>query len=105
MQPPPFEWAVVAAFYAAVHYVNAIIWERDRTDPGDHQNRVAEVCTNPALSTAAASYQRLKGLAHKARYAATFRIQESDLSNLLNVDLEAVRRAVLGALGISAESS
>ncbi len=36
MQTPPFDWAVVIAFYAAVHYVNAYLWERDnRYDPGN----------------------------------------------------------------------
>lgn len=39
MQPPPFDWAVVAAFYAAVHYVNAYLREKQRYEPRDHAGR------------------------------------------------------------------
>ncbi len=36
VNPPAFEWAIVIAFYAAVHYANAIIWERPRRDRGGY---------------------------------------------------------------------
>ena len=36
---PPLEWAVVVAFYAAVHYVNAYLWERQRYEPRPHDDR------------------------------------------------------------------
>ena len=37
--PPPYEWAIVLMFYAAVHYVNAYLWERQRFEPADHLER------------------------------------------------------------------
>ena len=89
---------MVAAFYSAVHCVNAYFWEKKGFDLGAHQNRKAEVQTNPALTPAAAAYLRLDGLAYKARYAATFRISAQDVQDLLNTDLEAVRTAVLSAI-------
>jgi hypothetical protein len=33
---PPYEWVAVIVFYAAVHYVNAYLWERLRLEPNDH---------------------------------------------------------------------
>jgi hypothetical protein len=34
-------WAVVAAFYGAVHFVNAYLWEVHHTEPGNHHQRAA----------------------------------------------------------------
>ena len=33
------EWAVVVAFYAAVHLVNAFLWERQSFEPLNHEER------------------------------------------------------------------
>jgi hypothetical protein len=49
LRPPPFDWAVVAAFYAAVHYVNAYLWERYGLEPRNHAEQVRAVATDPNL--------------------------------------------------------
>lgn len=36
IRPPPFEWGAVVAVYAAVHYVNAFLYERLGFTPDGH---------------------------------------------------------------------
>lgn len=90
-------WASVAAFYAAVHYVNGYLWERRHIEPGNHNERSMFVSTVRELRGANGSYHRLRSMGYDARYAPRARISRSDLADLL-VDLEAVRVAVLNAL-------
>ncbi len=101
IQPPPFEWAAVVAFYAAVHYVNAYLWEKLRVDPGSHDNRSRAVATHAALRRTAAAYSRLSDMAYRARYVPGFRMSRTDARELLDGNLESVRRAVHAALNIS----
>ena len=100
-RPPPLDWAVVAAFYAAVHYVNAYLWETQHWDPGTHQQRAAAVTRTAALRAAAHEYRWLMDLAYQARYVPHFRESRTDIEGAVLSDLEQVRRAVLGALGLT----
>ena len=34
--PPPLDWALVVALYAAVQYVGAYRWEKQRAEFGSH---------------------------------------------------------------------
>lgn len=47
--PPSLNWAAVAAFYAAVHYVNAYLWEIARVEPSNHLERAKLINTWPIL--------------------------------------------------------
>ena len=67
ISPPALEWAVVAAFYAAVHYVNAYLWEKLRAEPRDHRERTNMVARVHALRAAFKAYRNLQDLAFQAR--------------------------------------
>jgi hypothetical protein len=101
IQPPPLEWAVVAAFYSAVHYVNAYLWERQRYEPRDHAARQSAVARVPDLRPASASYTNLRDLAFAARYIPGYRLPRRIAEQALRVDLVAVETAVLTALNIA----
>lgn len=36
---PYLDWVVTAYFYAALHLVDAILWEQDKFNPGNHSER------------------------------------------------------------------
>ena len=38
LRPPPYEWIAVVAFYAALHYVNAYLWEIQQRETNSHPN-------------------------------------------------------------------
>jgi hypothetical protein len=97
---PPTDWAVVAAFYAAVHYVNAWLWETRQFRPGTHADRTAAVRAEPPLRPAAQAYRNLQDLAYQARYAYRFQPTTQVLTDAVQVDLETVRRVVRQALGL-----
>lgn len=101
IQPPPWEWVAVVAFYSAVHYVNAYFWEKLRWDPGGHDARAQQVARSADLRRAAPAYDRLADKGFHARHTPTFRVTDADAQNLVGTDLEAVRHAVLNGLGIS----
>ncbi len=63
LQPPPLEWAAVAAFYAAVHYVQALLWERWGLRPTDHPARRGYVVRTQPLRTVLGAYDILADLA------------------------------------------
>src|SRR5687767_9539734 len=71
-QSPPIDWAIIAAFYAAVHYVNAWLWERWQQDPGGHGPRSDAVWLSPELQAAGAAYGTLKDLGWQCRYQPFF---------------------------------
>ncbi len=100
LRPSPWEWVAVVAFYAAVHYVNAYLWETQGVDPGGHGRRGKEVQRNPRLAACFGSYQRLTGLAWSARYSRGFVLPEQDARDLVDVDYRLVETTVLTALGL-----
>jgi hypothetical protein len=98
VQPPLLDWAVVAAFYSAVHYVNAYVWERQSYEPPDHNARNRIVTTDLALRAAKDAYMRLSDLAWKARYLRRFQPARELVDEAINVDLTKVADTVEAAL-------
>lgn len=90
-------WAAVAAFYAAVHYVNGYLIERLHIEPRDHNERAMYVSRTRDLRGVNASYHRLRSSGFNARYVPRARLSRIELTDVLD-DLEAVRVAVLNAL-------
>jgi hypothetical protein len=97
--PPPLDWALVVAFYAAVQYVGAYLWERQRVQFRNHQTRERALSTVPALRGAQQSYLRLRRLSENTRYTYRFRPRPAEVRDALDNDLDVVRRVVLTALG------
>jgi hypothetical protein len=100
-QTLPKEWSAVIAFYAAVHYVNAYLWEIRRYAPPDHDSRNRLVDGDVGLRQCRFEYRRLLDAGFRARYVPNFRLAEQDARNLIDTDLELVRQTVRGALGLS----
>jgi hypothetical protein len=100
IQSSPYEWVAVIAFYAAVHYVNAYLWEARRYAPPDHPNRNHLIDGDPVLRRCRDAYGRLFATGFRSRYVPAFRLPEQDARDLLDVDLEAVRETVRSALGL-----
>ena len=99
--PPPYEWAAVMAFYSAVHYVNAALWEMKGIDPGGHQNRSGLLAAEPKLRACASEYRQLEDHGAKARYNPRYRLQEHQARELVGVALSTVAVTVRAARGVS----
>jgi hypothetical protein len=95
---PPHEWIAVIAFYAAVHYVNAFIWERYRVEPADHFERGGYVNRDRILRRSPLAYVRLRDEGFKARYVRGYRVEPVRANQLVNVDLANVESVVRAAL-------
>lgn len=65
---PYIDWVVTAYFYAALHLVDAILWERDRINPADHHDRNNLVRNKDYLKAIKTSYRTLKDRSEDARY-------------------------------------
>jgi hypothetical protein len=100
VQPPAYEWAAVIAFYAAVHYVNAYLWEIRRYAPSDHDSRGLLVTGDPVLRPCRYAYQQLLDAGFRARYTPGFRLIEPAARELAEVHLGEVRRVVREALSL-----
>jgi hypothetical protein len=82
-QPPPDQsaellWCVVVAFYGAVHYVNAYLWEKYRFSPPNHPAREQRIYGDPTLTRIAVNYDTLKDWALQARYDPVAKISDAD---------------------------
>ncbi len=88
------EWAIVGAFYSAVHSINAYLWETYSFAPQNHEDRTRAVHRFAALSSTGACYDRLRNWAYSARYQPTFRASDALLEQALNC-LEEIRSLVL----------
>ena len=102
LSPAPWEWVVVIAFYSAVHYVNAYLWETARIDPSSHGERQARLRREPAIRHCRRRYARLQELGQLARYEPTFTVSEQDARNLVDGNLRDVEAAVMAALNLPA---
>jgi hypothetical protein len=98
--PPPRDWALVVAFYAAVQYLGAYLWEKQRVEFRSHQTREQAMRTVGALRAAEVAYVRLRRLSESTRYLHRYRPTPVVVQDALDTDLEAVRRAVRTALGL-----
>lgn len=65
---PYIDWAVAAYFYAALHLVDAILWEKDKINPGDHYERYECVKVKWYLRAIRVEYKTLKDRSEDARY-------------------------------------
>jgi hypothetical protein len=101
LQPPPFEWVTVVAFYAAVHYVNAFLWEQLGIMPSSHTERTGYVASVSPLTSCRIEYRQLNHHGWSARYAPGFRVQEQQARALLDGNLAHVEGIVCASLGIA----
>ncbi len=97
--PPPWDWVAIIAFYAAVHYVNAYLWETARYKPDKHSHRAARVRQDWRIRRCRASYARLQTFGYQARYEPVFAVVEQEARAPVDVDLRRVETTVLAALG------
>ncbi len=97
LDPPPYEWAIVVAFYAAVHFANAYLWERLRQEPRNHDERRNMVYM--ALRRMSLAYVHLAGLGWRGRYDPTYRPSRAEAERAIQTDLAAIERAVMAELG------
>jgi hypothetical protein len=102
LQPPALEWAAVAAFYAAVHYVQAWLWERWGLSPTDHPARRGYVVKLPVLRPILGAYDILADLAFHARYTPTFQPPPAQTRTAVYGRLDDIRALVYQDLGIPA---
>jgi hypothetical protein len=95
---PPLDWAVVIAFYAAVHFVNGYLWEKQDYEPASHDQR--ETALNRVLGLRAVSlpYARLRTLGFQARYQPRFRLTRVTAEEAVRVNLPTVEQTILTAL-------
>jgi hypothetical protein len=100
LQPPPLEWAVTVAFYAAVHYINGYLWEAQRYEPRSHDDRETAVARTAALRACASNYVRLRRLAFLARYVPLYRPRRGEIEAAVQEHLEQVAATVRHALGL-----
>ena len=92
--PAGRNWASIIAFYAAVHYVNAYLWQVARFAPANHESRGAVLDRWPPLNAVTTSYEHLRDAGFRARYLPTYRVAPSLVDRLLDVDLRIVERVV-----------
>ena len=92
------EWAAVIAFYAAVHLVNAYLWETFGREPVDHGERNLAVRTDPILGHCQREYRRLADNGYHARYTLGFRLSAADAQVLIHVQLARVEAIIRQAL-------
>lgn len=92
------EWATVVAFYAAVHLVNAFLWERRSLEPLNHEERSRFVFTIAELRPIAQVYQRLSANGYHARYTPRYRISPQRARQFINTDLAAIESTIVAAL-------
>ena len=65
---PYFDWVVVAYFYAALHLVDALLYEKEKIDPSRHELRRNYVREKWYLRGIKYEYFELKDRSEDARY-------------------------------------
>jgi hypothetical protein len=102
LQPSPWEWVAVMAFYAAVHAVNAYLWEAQRYKPASHGDRRHALVSASSLRGCIRSYGYLNQAGFDARYDETYALSQLGARTLLDVEFRRVEAAVMQALGQAA---
>lgn len=100
---PSFAWVTVMAFYAAVHYVNAYLYEKQNqyivtAKSGGHTDRTGKVRTLPDLQQAYPAYRNLSLLAYEARYEPALALKSRATAQGAIQDMEDVERIVMYAM-------
>jgi hypothetical protein len=98
LSAPPDGWAAVIAFYAAVHFVNAYLWERYRVEPHNHADRSRRVNTDLILRPCMNAYGRLRDEGYRSRYHRAHRLRAGQAAMLVNVHLANVESVVRAAI-------
>lgn len=101
VQPPLYEWVSVMAFYSAVHYVNAFLWERHGLAPTSHGQRGSYIATLAPLPSLRLEYRQLSSHAWNARYVHGYRLSERQIRDLLDINLPYVEAMICAELGVS----
>jgi hypothetical protein len=65
---PYLDWVVTAYFYAALHLVDALLWEKDGLNPELHEHRRNYVKEKWYLRPISVEYRSLKDHSEDARY-------------------------------------
>jgi hypothetical protein len=99
LAPDPWGWVAVIVFYAAVHYVNAYLWERYHVRPANHAERTYGVHHDSAINACVDEYDRLRDQGFVARYDERAGVPEHVARDLLQIDLRTVEATVMQALG------
>ena len=100
LRPAPWEWVAVIAFYAAVHFVNAYLWETVRHEPSSHPDRLARVRRERPIRQCRRRYADLQTLGHRARYEAAFALSEQEARNLVRDNLRYIETTIMAGLGL-----
>jgi hypothetical protein len=82
--PPPYDWIVTMAFYAALHYVDAYLTERAGGSPSDHVSRDKTMDQISAFGAIAFSYRQLYRRSMTARYCPIYAFRRSAVEAVLN---------------------
>ena len=92
------EWAIVGAFYSAVHYVNAYLVQTNyQIEPDNHKQRNWYVATVSQLKPINRAYQRLSDKAWEARYTMSS-FQQEFAQELIDRDLVPIEGLVQSLL-------
>ena len=100
IQTPPIDrgpatWAIVAAFYSAVHYVNAYLWESGHIEPRNHSERSNSVSNDQYFRAVSARYKLLSRRAYDSRYIPSFTASLVDaqraMSELAAIEIVALK--------------
>jgi hypothetical protein len=89
-------------FYAAVHAVNAYLWETRRYEPATHADRRTTIRSSLPLRRCFSSYRSLSDVGFHARYDEKFTLSEQAARALLETEFREVEATVMQALGRAA---
>jgi uncharacterized protein (UPF0332 family) len=65
---PFLDWIVIATYYAALHYVDAVLYLSRGKDPHSHEERREAIRSEAKLAPVKNSYKFLEDKSKKARY-------------------------------------
>ncbi len=97
---PSYGWITVIAFYAAVHYVNAYLYEKHNQyvvtrQTGGHTDRNDKIRTLPDLQQAYGAYIRLSRASHDARYTPARALMSRTAAENAIQDMEDIEQIVM----------
>jgi hypothetical protein len=100
LNAPSSDWAAVIAFYAALHFVHAYLYEKEgQRDPTSHHERARSVENVRALQAAEIFYDDLYDISKKVRYNPQYRINSATAQEAID-DMNGVEQVVRRGLGI-----
>lgn len=90
------EWAATGMFYAAIHYVEAILAKQNKHS-GSHRMRDTAIANDPTLSGIYDEYSELKNDSIQARYQGT-NFTLADVTSRVRPSIDRVRGHILALL-------